>query len=115
MVGYLIVISLKMLISRPRPYESYQDILEIFGKADPSFPSAHAFISFLSFYFLPTSFPKWAKTISALYLLIFIPIGSMYIGVHYPTDLIFGALLGVLVPFALQDKITNRLYKKIFK
>ncbi|MDI6798442.1 MAG: phosphatase PAP2 family protein [Candidatus Aenigmarchaeota archaeon] len=117
-LGYVLVVSLKflfartdlgLLLGRPgnlRPYDVDPTINVIFKKTDPAFPSSHAFIAFLSFYFLPKKFRF--KCLFAAYLLFLIPLASMCTGVHYPSDVIAGAVLGIIIPRIISEKITSR-------
>lgn len=114
LIGIILVNALKYSVGRPRPYESYPEINKILVRADPSFPSSHVFISFLCFSFLPKKF-KLFKRLSIIYLLFLIPIGSMYTGVHYPSDVLVGAIIGLVIPKLISEKIVNDLAKKIFK
>jgi undecaprenyl-diphosphatase len=114
-VGYLFVVSLKYLVGRERPYEVDPEINVVFKKTDPSFPSSHAFIAYLSFYFIPENFPNWLKKLSMIYLLILIPLSSLYSGVHFPSDLIVGALLGLIFPKILTEKTSSKILERIFK
>jgi undecaprenyl-diphosphatase len=114
-VGYLFVVSLKYLVGRERPYEVDPTINVVFKKTDPSFPSSHAFIAYLSFYFIPESFPNWLKKLSIIYLLILIPLSSLYSGVHFPSDLIVGAFLGLIFPRILTEKISSKILERIFR
>ena len=111
-IGIILINALKYLIGRPRPYEFYPEINKILIRYDPSFPSAHVFVSFFCFYFLPKK-PKIFRAFSIIYLLFLIPIGSMYIGVHYPSDILAGAFIGLTLPKIISEKITNRLTKRI--
>jgi len=112
--GTIFVYLLKYLIARPRPFVTYSDINKILFKLDPSFPSSHTFISFLCFTFLPKGMPKWFTYLSIIYLLVLIPVGSMYTGIHYPSDVLAGAVLGLVFPKILSEKITIKLSKKLF-
>lgn len=114
LIGIIFIYLLKYSIARPRPYLTSPDIIKTLIKSDPSFPSAHAFISFLCLYFLPKQIPKWARYLSILYLLLLVPIGIMYIGVHYPSDIIAGAIIGFLFPKIISEDFSNRLVKRIF-
>lgn len=113
-IGTIFVYSLKYLIARPRPFVIHSDINKILFKLDPSFPSSHAFTSFLCLMFLPKGLPKWFTYLSIFYLIFLIPIGSIYIGVHYPSDILVGAILGLIFPKILSEGITKRLSEKLF-
>lgn len=89
---------LKPLIMRLRPFDvidSLSVLYERFADAGSySFPSGHSTSSFASAFALSVNFKKqsWIfYTVAAL-----IAISRLYIGVHFPTDVICGALLGTL-------------------
>jgi len=110
-LGYLFVLGLKYYFDRPRPYETYTSLPKIFEKVDPSFPSAHTFLSFLMLSFIPAETPKWLKYILATYLFALVPVSVMYAGVHYPSDVLAGALLGILMPKIISEKISKKIFK----
>jgi len=106
-VGLAFVFLLKYLIARPRPYEAYPDIEAYLHKEDPSFPSAHAFVAFLIFPFLPKNFKL--KLFSSIFLLILLPFGLLYTGIHFPSDVLVGAVLGLLMPKLISEKLVGKL------
>jgi len=110
-LGYLFVLGIKYYFDRPRPYETYTNLPKIFEKSDPSFPSAHTFMSFLMLSFIPAETPKWLKYILAVYLSILVPFSVMYAGVHYPSDVIAGAILGILFPKIISEKLSKKIFK----
>jgi len=114
-IGYIFVASLKFIISRPRPYEAHQEIRTVFTKVDPSFPSSHAFIAYLSFCFIPKEVKGRLKHLLILYLLVLIPLSLLYVGVHYPSDVIVGALIGLIIPRLISEKLSASLLQKVFK
>jgi undecaprenyl-diphosphatase len=66
---------------------------------DGSFPSGHAASSFACATVLAASVPKAAP---ALYLLaLAIGFSRIYVGVHWPLDVVGGAVLGVAIGAAL--------------
>jgi undecaprenyl-diphosphatase len=111
-IGYLLIVSLKYIVDRPRPYQSYPEIKTIIEKTDPSFPSTHAFFSLLCYSFIPKRFRKFVL-LYAIYFLLLIPLGLVYTGVHYPSDVIVGAAIGLLIPRTISEKFSSRLVKKL--
>ncbi len=90
------VYGLKYLIQRPRPFLFLETALKISRGPeiifDPSFPSAHATFSFMMAALLSFWFPR-CRIIFYVFAA-FIGWTRIYLGVHYPTDVIAGALLG---------------------
>jgi undecaprenyl-diphosphatase len=73
---------------------------------DGSFPSGHASTSFAGATILAFARPRWAP---AFYLLaLAIGFSRVYVGVHYPLDIVGGAALGVLVATALRLLVAGR-------
>ena len=92
-------IILKNLIDRPRPYELFS-WLETVGSLPPdsSFPSGHACSCFATAYGIRKSFrgKTWLVYIPAS----LIAVGRVYEGVHFPSDVIVGAIFGTLFAMA---------------
>jgi undecaprenyl-diphosphatase len=94
----LIALGIGQLIShawdRPRPYDAHPDSAHLFvaRSHDPSFPSDHATASFAIAVaiFLRN---RTAGSI-ALVLAVLVSVGRVAVGVHYPSDVVGGALLG---------------------
>jgi undecaprenyl-diphosphatase len=91
-----IIYGLKFLIKRERPLfflEMSSKLSEGPGEIlDPSFPSAHAAYSFMMATLLATWFPRYR----VLFFILagFIGWTRIYLGLHYPIDVITGAILG---------------------
>jgi undecaprenyl-diphosphatase len=92
---------LKLLIERERPgsLEGGPDSL-VDLPATFSFPSGHATVSFACATVLAFAIPRLAVPLYALAALI--AFSRVYVGVHYPIDVIAGAALGVLIATALR-------------
>ncbi len=85
---------LKNLIARVRPYEVVQGLTSLIGTLnDYSFPSGHTGSSFASAMVLFCGLPK-KYGVPALLLAALIGFSRLYVGVHYPTDVIGGVLIG---------------------
>jgi undecaprenyl-diphosphatase len=108
-IGIFFVYFLKYSVWRKRP-----EISPIIYKADPSFPSSHSFVSFISLSFLPREFSLIAKLLSAIYLIFLVPFSLMYVGIHYPSDIVVGALLGLLFPKFISEKLAIKIIQKIY-
>jgi undecaprenyl-diphosphatase len=91
-----VVYGLKFLVKRERPL-FFLEMASKLSKGpgeilDPSFPSAHAAFSFMMATLLSLWFPRY--WIIFFVIAVFISWTRIYLGVHYPTDVIVGALLG---------------------
>lgn len=89
---------LKPLIHRTRPYEAYSDVLQLIGtkETDYSFPSGHTGIAFVWAYGLYISCNKKKWGIAAIVLAILMGISRMYLGFHYPSDVLAAVVLGIV-------------------
>ena len=88
---------LKNLIARPRPYlviDGLHPIVPLLS--DFSFPSGHASSSFafVTAVYLSELNKKWAAIVFVIALMI--SFSRLYVGVHYPTDVLGGVILGIL-------------------
>lgn len=105
----------KPIIRRMRPFDRYCDITVVLDKLprDFSFPSGHTGASFA---FATTVFLYDKKLGVLAYILAFaISYSRMYVGVHYPTDILGGIVLGSSVSLAMYkffplDKILGRFF-----
>ena len=89
-----IVQGLKHLLGRPRPLLVLSDVRLL---VDPlhgnSFPSGHAATSFALATIISATFPKWRWAAWTTALLI--GISRVYVGVHFPLDVLGSAVIGV--------------------
>ncbi len=92
--------TLKNLFQRARPYTHLPN-LQLLIPPEPSysFPSGHAAVSFAGAMVVWMMDPKrWGRVALATALLILF--SRLYLSVHYPTDLLAGALLGTGCAYA---------------
>jgi len=86
---------LKYSIKRDRPYTTYPDIIPKSSEGSPSFPSGHTSSSFATATSLSLIYPKWYVIAPSFIWAGSVGYSRMYLGVHYPSDVAAGALLGV--------------------
>lgn len=99
-IGLLVTnLIIKNWVARVRPYEFdnplFQGLECIVAKADDwSFPSGHTTNSLACAWVLFRKAPKkWG--IPALVMAILIALSRLYVGIHYPTDVLGGAVIGI--------------------
>lgn len=99
LLGSLLVnnMLLKNLVARIRPYEAVEGLNRLIeAQADLSFPSGHAGSSFAAAVVIFLTCPR-RYGIPAMILAVLISLSRLYVGVHYPTDIICGALIGTAI------------------
>ena len=91
---------LKNLIARPRPCTVDETVeLLVARSSSYSCPSVHSMLAFASA--VPV-FYNYRKTgAAALLFAALIAFSRLYFFVHYPTDVLFGAVLGTLIGFII--------------
>lgn len=94
-VGIAFTQGLKYSINRTRPYLEHPMLLDpATTENTPSFPSSHTSIAFSVATSVSLCYPKW-YVITPIYLWAgAVGYSRMHLGVHYPSDVFMGAIVG---------------------
>ncbi|MGI0090431.1 MAG: phosphatase PAP2 family protein [Nitrososphaerales archaeon] len=115
--GIIVGESLKMLIYRERPYGEALSgiILRAPADTDSSFPSGHALIVSIGAIFVLTRFKKNGKIIPILLAIeaAIVCYSRIYLGLHYPMDVLGGVLVGATIVF-IGLAIIENYFAKVF-
>ena len=102
---------LKNYVARVRPYEVVAGLqCLIAAQPDWSFPSGHASASFASAVVIYKSCPRGIG-VPALVLAFAISLSRLYVGVHYPTDVLGGAVVGAFAAWGAVRIVKRREMK----
>lgn len=85
---------IKEVVQRPRPYQKYNDIYPDKWEDGNSFPSGHTSLSFSNATSILMSTEKWYLAAPAYLWACGVGYSRIYLGQHYPSDVIAGAITG---------------------
>lgn len=106
-VGFIFTnVLLKPMVQRTRPWLVVEGLTALIAEGDPhSFPSGHTCAAFAAaLAWRPYLSKRWGNT--ALVCAVLMGLSRLYVGVHFPTDVLAGALVG-----CLSGWLANRLVK----
>jgi membrane-associated phospholipid phosphatase len=87
----------KNLAAQPRPFQYDPRVVEVVGAEGFGVPSGHTQSAVVVWGFLGSVVRKTWFWVAAGALMVLIPMSRVYLGVHFPTDVLAGYLLGALV------------------
>ncbi|OGS22478.1 MAG: hypothetical protein A2252_01425 [Elusimicrobia bacterium RIFOXYA2_FULL_39_19] len=95
-IGGLVIQILKYIFNRPRPLQRIHDIKLLSPEMrEHGFPSGHTQAIFTSAVFLSKTIKKRAWIFFAVAMVV--GISRIYVGVHYLSDVIAGAIIGIIL------------------
>lgn len=97
-VTYYILTVLKTSVARPRPFMQLPDVRLLISEKSFSFPSGHATQAFMAAAVMSRYFRGGAIYFAFAAIVAF---SRVYIGVHYVSDVLAGAVIGMAVGYLL--------------
>ena len=97
-----IALVLKYAVAEPRPFVALDNVRLLISESDMnSFPSGHATSTFSVIAVLLFKLKNnYIKVILAIFAIL-IAFSRIYVGVHYPHDVVCGTVLGIAVAYAV--------------
>ena len=93
-VSAFITTALKYSLKRERPFDTYPDIEKVTTAPGYSFPSGHTSTAFATATSLSMEYPKWYVIAPSFVWASAVGYSRMHLGVHYPSDVVAGAIVG---------------------
>lgn len=110
-VNTVLTTALKYTIRRDRPFVKDPSIIPLDAAGGYSFPSGHTSDAFSTATALSMAYPKWYIIAPSYLWAGSVAYSRMYLGVHYPSDVVAGAIVGAGSAF-LTKKLTCWIQKK---
>ena len=101
---------LKNLIARPRPFVTYDEVIPLANiLSEHSFPSGHTALVFSMAFVIYKLFPKIFGNV-AIVIACLVGFSRVYLGVHYPSDVLAGIVVGYVVSEII-ELISRKFYE----
>jgi membrane-associated phospholipid phosphatase len=113
-----ISLAMKSIVKRDRPYVTYPEIDNVTEESSYSFPSAHTSSAFATATSLSMVYPKWYVIAPSFLWAGAVGYSRMYLGVHYPSDVLAGAIVGsgsAFLCYKLNKWINKKKIRKVPK
>ena len=111
-IELLVSEAMKVSIDRQRPVEKYPGEVfpyrAVYGR---SLPSGHTSLAFATAASLSLQFNKWYVTVPSYLWATSVAYSRIYLGVHYPSDVIAGAAVGIASAY-LTHWLNHKLFQK---
>jgi len=99
-----------LFYNRPRPFAAHDVVQLVNRSVDGSFPSSHATVAFAVAFSVFLHNKKYGAAF--IFLAFLVGLGRIYVGVHYPIDIIGGIFVGGLSALIV-EKISKSFRLKI--
>jgi len=110
---------IKYSVDRTRPFVHYPELAKLSGGGGPSFPSGHTTDAFALATAVSLCWPRWYVVVPAYCWAVLVGYSRLALGVHYPSDVLMGALVGAGASFLcfkgqqwLQTRASKRKARK---
>ena len=111
LINTAITQAMKYTINRNRPYQDYPTIIYPNNiENDASFPSGHTSTAFALATSMSLQYKKWYIVVPAYAWATSVGYSRLYLGEHYPTDVLAGAAIGIGSAY-LSEWLTRKLIK----
>jgi membrane-associated phospholipid phosphatase len=113
-----VTLALKSITKRDRPYVTYPEIDNVVEESSYSFPSGHTSLAFATATSLSMAYPKWYVIAPSFLWAGAVGYSRLYLGVHYPTDVLAGAIVGsgsAFLCYKLNKWINKKKIRKVPK
>jgi len=107
----IITMGMKYSFNRARPFTAYPFIIKKGEGGGPSFPSGHTSSAFATATSLSLCYHKWYVIAPSFLWASAVGYSRMELGVHYPSDVLVGAIIGAGSTW-LMWKINKRIQQK---
>lgn len=103
-LGFLCTnLTIKPLVHRPRPWLALAELVPLIHEGDPhSFPSGHATAAFAAGMVWARELPRKGLRVLAAAMAVCMALSRLYVGVHYPSDVVCGAAVGALCAWVVR-------------
>jgi membrane-associated phospholipid phosphatase len=108
----ILTFGMKKSFHRDRPYITYPDLISPYENLSSySFPSGHTSMAFANATALSLKYPKWYVIVPSYFWACSVGYSRMNLGVHYPSDVLGGAIVGIGSAF-ISYKLNEWWWKK---
>jgi undecaprenyl-diphosphatase len=106
-ISGIVSYALKSMIYRVRPFTTYSFIMKLSEGGESSFPSGHSMEAFAMATAFSLLFRKKKIVFPLFFWAMIVAYSRITLGVHYPSDVIAGILIGVFIGWIIPRLFNN--------